>query len=194
MRRNWDIIKSMNASYSFVQKTTRNTHGQNSMRKSLHQQGYDVNFGKATSFKFSGQQKIISTWNARSGGLAAIAKRPHRIHPIAGTSPPFENGRCMHSWIPTYVGNRGFHVFNIDGHVGAGPRNQRAFTLNEKLLSDVLISAAALGDVPWLILGDYQTSPDDSPALGAPMTEPFSRNPPRIFRKRRMRTSVLVLT
>lgn len=86
---------------------------------------------------------------------------------ITSSTFPFEIGRCTHTWVPTGVGHRGFHIFNVYGYVGTGSRNPDAFQLNEKLLASVFETAFSLGNVPWIVVGDLQTSPADSPVLGS---------------------------
>ena len=97
-------------------------------------------------------QKNISLWNARSGGLATISKKPLPIHEIQSSEYPFTTGRCTQTWVPSGCGRRGFHIFNIYGHVGAGSRNPEALRLNEQLLTSVFEAAAKLGDVPWILV------------------------------------------
>ena len=47
------------------------------------------------------------------------------------------------------------------------PGLSHAFQLNEKLLASVFETAFSLGNVPWIVVGDLQTSPADSPVLGS---------------------------
>ena len=166
LRKNWVLTQAIDASYYFLQETTLNTHGQSSMRKSLHCQGYDALFCTPSDFKFSGSQTRISLWNARSGGLAAVGRRPLPMKMIKSTSAAYDASRCMQTWIPTGLGVRGLHVFNAYGHVGAGAKNQHAYALNENLMSSILQEVAVLGDVPALIVGDLQTCPVESATLG----------------------------
>eukprot|EP00439_Symbiodinium_sp_Y106_P014909 s6979_g2.t1 len=107
-----------------------------------------------------GAQKLPSLWNSKAGGLATIAAQPHRTQDIFHDNPAFELGRCSHTFVPIGIGNRGLHIFNVYGYVGAGPRNPHAFKLNEQLLHDVCQIALSL------IAGDLQTAPDQSPLLG----------------------------
>ena len=71
----------------------------------------------------------------------------------------------MQTWLPTYNGVRGFYIFNLYGHVGAGPKNLQAYNLNGKF--QLTSSSTTLGDLPIIVLGDYQTNPDESYALGS---------------------------
>ena len=72
----------------------------------------------------------------------------------------------MHTWVPAGCGRRGFHIFNIYGHVGAGKKNPVAFQKNAAFLQQVFQAAALLGEVPWIVVGDFQTNPSESPTLG----------------------------
>ena len=96
LRKNWDIVASLNSSIFCLQETTLNRHGQNSMAKKLSNTQYNVLFGRPSDFKFSGSQKNISLWNARSGGLATISKKPLPIHEIQSSEyhlPPADAHR-----------------------------------------------------------------------------------------------------
>ncbi|CAE7832127.1 unnamed protein product [Symbiodinium sp. CCMP2592] len=75
--------------------------------------------------------------------------------------------KIAQTWLPMYVGTRGYHVFNFYGHVGAGPKCPHAYKLNEKLLGDLFEYVATLGDTPILLLGDFQKNPADSHMLGS---------------------------
>ena len=166
LRKNWPLLQQTVADVYLCQETTLNTHGQNSMQRSLSSQGFSAAFGPATKHKFSGSQKKISLWNACSGGLATIAKQsvPFKAIPCDGDS--FIIGKSHLNWFPTGVGRRGFYVYNIYGFVGAGPKCLTAFEKNEQLLHEVFSHAATLGNSPILFIGDFQTSPDHSPTLG----------------------------
>ena len=56
MRKNFAIIRGIDSSYSLLQETTLNIHGQSSMRKVLHRTGYDALLGPPCGFKLSGSQ------------------------------------------------------------------------------------------------------------------------------------------
>ena len=58
------------------------------------------------------------------------------------------------------------YVFSIYGYVGASPKNSKALALNEDFLAAVITEVISLGDVPVLAVGDFQTNPSQSHALG----------------------------
>jgi hypothetical protein len=60
------------------------------------------------------------------------------------------------------VGRRGFYLYNVYGFVGAGPRNKIAMEKNEILLQQIFEHASSLGDVPILLVGDFQANPSES--------------------------------
>ena len=62
--------------YYFLQETTLNASGQKTFTKLLHTSAYQSLFSKPSDYKLSGKQKTISLWNARSGGLASVARLP----------------------------------------------------------------------------------------------------------------------
>ena len=173
MRKNFPIVRELGASYSFLQETTLNSQGQSSMKKALHKSGFDVHFGPPCGYKLSGSQVQHTVWNAKAGGLAAIARQPLPCKCITSTLPVYTSGRCCLTWIPTGVGTRGFYVLNIYGFVGAGAKNPKALSLNEDFLSNVIDEIATLGDVPVIAVGDFQTCPAKSRALGQAVASNF---------------------
>lgn len=136
------------------------------MRRTLASQKFHALMGPPSKFKFSGFQQKISLWNAGSGGLATIARTHQPIKHIAADGAPFTSGKCMITWIPSGIGRRGFYIFNIYGYVGAGSRNPTAMKDNEELLQQVFEHAATFGEVPILLIGDFQTNPLESKILG----------------------------
>lgn len=166
LRKNWDLVKALDSSIYFLQETTLNKQGQNAMARTISKDNHSATFGLPCEYKFSGSQTSISLWNAKSGGLASIAKNSLPLKDIKSTTFMFEIGRATHTWVPCGLGHRGFHIINCYGYVGAGTKNPHAFTLNEKFLSSVFEYTSTLGDVPWMVVGDLQTNPDTSPVLG----------------------------
>ena len=167
MRKNWCLLESLKCDYYFLQETTLNQTGQKTMNKLLNNSGYQCAFGKPCEYKLSGKQTRISTWNARSGGLATVARKPLSMKTVTSTHQASMSDKIAQTWLPMYIGTRGYHVFNYYGHVGAGPKCPIAYKLNEKLLGDLFEYVATLGDTPILLVGDFQTSPADSHILGS---------------------------
>ena len=161
LRKNWDSVKTLDSSLYFLQETTLNKQGQNAMAmaRTISRDNHNVTFGLPCGYKFSGSQSSISLWNAKSGGLASIAKKPLPLKDIKSTTFMFEIGRATHTWVPCGPGRRGFHIINCYGYVGAGTKNPHAFALNEKLLSSVFEYAASLGGHP---MDDCWRSPNKS--------------------------------
>ena len=151
------------------------------MARTIHKSGHNVLFSKPSEYKLSGLQKTFSLWNARSGGLATISKQPLPIQNIPATNTDLEHSRCTHTWIPAGCGLRGFHLFNVYGYVGAGKKNPHAFQQNEDLLQQFFQSVALLGNVPWLIVGDFQTNPSESPTLGSMCSNNFAYDLGELF-------------
>jgi hypothetical protein len=162
LRKNWDVLKLQHADIYCCQETTLNFAGQNSMKRTLTSQGYYALLGPPTKFKFSGSQRAISLWNAGSGGLAAIAKKHQPMKNISSDGEPFTIGKCTVTWVPLGVGRRGFYLYDVYGFVGAGPRNKIAMEKNEILLQQIFEHASSLGDVPILLVGDFQANPSES--------------------------------
>ena len=124
LRKNWDLVRMMDANIYCLQETTLNPQGQNAMARTIHKSGHNVLFSKPSEYKLSGLQKTFSLSNARSGGLATISKQPLPIQNIPATNTDFEHSRCTHTWIPAGCGLRGFHLFNVYGYVGAGKKTR----------------------------------------------------------------------
>ena len=167
LRKNWSLLRHLSAKAFFCQETTLNQQGQNSMLRTLKSDNFHCVLGKPCGYKLSGSQTKFSLWNATSGGLATIAPCTQPIQKVMCTTDAFQNGRCSLTWIPLNIGRRGFYVFNLYGFVGASSRNPRALAKNEELLLDVSQTIASLGAVPILWVGDFQTSPEQSPTLGS---------------------------
>lgn len=181
LRKNWDLIRMMNANIYCLQETTLNPQGQNAVARTIHKSGHNVLFSKPSEYKLSGLQKTFSLWNARSGGLATISKQALPIQNIPATNTDFEHSRCTHTWIPAGCGLRGFHLFNVYGYVGSGKKNPYAFQQNDNLLQQIFQSVALSGHVPWLIVGDFQTNPSESPTLGSMCSNNFAYDLGELF-------------
>ena len=121
MRKNFAIIRGIDSSYSLLQETTLNIHGQSSMRKVLHRTGYDALLGPPCGFKLSGSQFQHTVWNSKSGGLATVARQPLPCKSIVSTSPVFTSGKCTLTWIPTGIGARGLYAWRFNCNTYFGP-------------------------------------------------------------------------
>ena len=86
---------------------------------------------------------------------------------VTSSPPASMSVQFTQTWLPTYIGTRGYHVFNYYGRVDAGPKCPHASKMNEKLLGDLFEYVATLGDTPVLLVGDFQTNPADSHTLGS---------------------------
>ena len=158
LRKNWPLLSTLNADLFLCQEITLNANGQNSMKRVLVNNGCRVSFGPATKPKLSGSPKKFSLWNACSGGLLPLSlKRPIALQTYRAMVmlSPVVSAQC-----------RGVYIFNVYGYVGAGPKNAEAYRNNENLLEEIFARAATLGDVPILVIGDFQTDPQHSKTLG----------------------------
>ena len=59
------------------------------------------------------------------------------IQKIICTESAFQSGRCTFTWLPTGVSHRGLYILNFYGHVGAGPKNHKAYESNEEFLVSI---------------------------------------------------------
>ncbi|KAJ9456897.1 hypothetical protein DIPPA_17327 [Diplonema papillatum] len=70
----------------------------------------------------------------------------------------WETGRWQHLAVPYGDGKRMLHLMTVYAHARGRARR-------EELLEAVFEVAAGLGDVPVLVMGDWNTAVEDSPAL-----------------------------
>eukprot|EP00660_Eupelagonema_oceanica_P002110 gene2110-biopygen23759 len=150
--------------------------GQEAMAKRLWHEGWQVTWGQAQppGRRTGGADQIFG---ANSLGVGVMVRRglPMQAGPrdTERRKRLWATGRWTHCVIGTGNGAQALHVMSLYGHTGANQfandkkacGGKQAYEANEKLLADTLEAAAELGDVPVLILGDFNVRPEDSAAL-----------------------------
>ena len=111
------------------------------------------------------------------GGVALLGRRPLPLsevevwkgnpHLVKIWRRMWTTGRVVHALTATGSGNTPAHLFEVYGWSGALQGREPAFTNTERLLTDLALIVAALGDVPIVIMGDFNTTFLKSPALAA---------------------------
>ena len=125
----------------------------------LKEKGWDVVWGKG-----------VPTKRGRPvpGGVCILARRHIRLQavPMDRDEGPglFESGRVVHAAAALGDGTSILHVFSFYGHPNAG-HDPQARTKNEALLQQLLSYIARLGNVPVLILGDFNVEIERSAIL-----------------------------
>ena len=76
-------------------------------------------------------------------------------------------GRLLHTAVPTGSGRTVVHHRTYYGYSGARAGNAAAKKLNEGGIAQVLRYAAALGQVPICLGGDFNDNPETSPTMHA---------------------------
>ena len=122
------------------------------MARELHEKGWNVVFGKPMSRR-PGSNRVPP------GGVAVLARRGIRMQAV----PPegaeglwlWNTTRFCHAVVEFSIGM--VHVISVYGHTNAWSKISQRLK-NEEFLSYLFRYVAALGDVPLLLLGDFQHS------------------------------------
>lgn len=123
---------------------------------------WDVQFGAPSARSWQKGRLRVAY-----GGVAVLARRPHRlVSPAQGLldSVLAHRGRSVHAMVPYGNGGRMVHVVSIYGHTSAGSCGKAA-AHNAVLAEQVLLAASQLGEVPVVIAGDLNQDPDTVPAI-----------------------------
>ncbi|KAJ9459327.1 hypothetical protein DIPPA_22672 [Diplonema papillatum] len=104
----------------------------------------------------------------RPGGVAVMTRQHLKAQRVAPKDESekrvVESTRVVHVAIALGDGKTALHVFSVYGHSGNGVQVQRE---REVLLTEVLGIAAGLGQVPTLIIGDFNCTAETSAVLAA---------------------------
>ena len=159
MTTQFENIMSIPADILGCQEVRLPEPGQVDMARELYEKGWNVTFGKPLERK-PGSNRIPP------GGVAIMAKRGLNLQRVP---PRCEDGywlwnttRFCHGIIEASVGV--IHVFCVYGHTNAW-NNRAQRDRNEELLSRLVRYMSSLGDVPIILLGDFNTAPEHSAVL-----------------------------
>ena len=147
--------------FAALQEVRLTEMGQNHMNSVFQEKGWSIVHGKPLAC-----QKTI--WHCKAGGVAVVAAPGlclQNVVPACDIEQSlWDTGRFVHAAIAYGNGRRVIHVISVYGYSGAQGRPE-IMRKNESLLCNVFKVAAALGNVPVLVMGDINVDPDASPAV-----------------------------
>eukprot|EP00660_Eupelagonema_oceanica_P019294 gene19294-biopygen28237 len=155
-----------------VQETALTGIAQRDLNSQLRRRGWRAIWGKEQPpWVSEGHQ--ATPWKGQKGGVGVLV-RDH-IPAVRGpVDTPvrkrlWETGRWVHAVVPYGDGRQTLHVMSVYGVSGAHRSDAiyrgKEYVKNEDLLSDVLLAAAELGNVPVLIIGDLNVETQESDVL-----------------------------
>ena len=147
-------LKSISASVLLLQETRIKETGQKAMRDMLfNERKWEVLWGSGVP-------------SALTAGVAILTKQGVPICPISPATPEggaaYAAGRLMIAAVALGNGDRVIHVINVYAHAGQQPRQNN---MREALIATAFREAAALGNVPVAIGGDWNTPPCNSGSI-----------------------------
>ncbi len=165
-------VVALKAEVTALQETKLTAPAQRAMTKSLHQAGLQAFFGRPVepAKKRARQRNPQSPWTGEYGGVGVLVDAS-----LPAMAPPndtplrrrlWDTRRWVHVAVGYGNGGQVMHIMSVYGHTNAA-RDRDAMERNETLLADVLAAAAALGNVPVLVMGDLNVPPEKSAVLQA---------------------------
>ena len=148
----------------------------------MSDEGWQPFLGKAMQVQTTAN-KVASATNAAKGGVALVAKSgvpikkaPHNAD-IAILRDQARWEEILHA---IGKGDRHLRIATLYGYDGASGDAQR-FRLNEDHISRALIRMLEQGDTPYIICGDFNISPQQSPAIAGLIAKRVLVDVPSIF-------------
>ena len=133
--------------------------GQVDMARDLFDRGWNVVFGRPMARR-PGSNRVAP------GGVAVLARRGIRMQAVPPQGAPgiwlWNSSRFVHAVVEFSIGM--VHVISIYGYTNAWT-NVSQRERNEEFLAYLFRYIATLGDVPLLLLGDFNTPPEYSAVL-----------------------------
>ena len=129
-------------------------------------------FGKATQAAAS-SSKVASATNAAKGGVAIITRTqvPAKKAPEnADTIILRDQCRWEEVLVALDKGNRHVRIASVYGYDGA-PSDAQRFRLNEEHIGRILLRCLECGDTPYVVCGDFNITPQESPTISALITK-----------------------
>ena len=111
--------------------------------------------------------KVATSTNAASGGVAAITKvgTPAKRAPLSiDTAILRDQGRWEEVLRALGKCNKHLKITSLYGYDGAAGNGER-FRLNEDLIGRALARVLEAGDTPYLLCGNLNITPQQSPAI-----------------------------
>ena len=156
----------MKADVIALQETRLGNLGQVAVGAKLREQNWQAFFGKPMANKVT-QSKVVTATNAANGGVAILTKKgipAKKAQNCAETALLRDQGRWEEVLHALGKGNKHIKIASLYGYDGA-PTDGERFRLNEDLISRALIRMLEAGDTPYIICGDFNINPQQSPAL-----------------------------
>ena len=132
----------------------------------MHEENWQSYFGKPTEARES-KSKVASASNAAKGGVAlAIKEGTHAKKAAFDADAAILRDQGRWDEITQAIGNGKKHLkmSSLYGFGGASGDGER-FRLNEDLIGRALCKLIEAGDTPYLICGDFNIVPQESPAI-----------------------------
>jgi ribonuclease HI/exonuclease III len=123
----------------------------------------DVKWGRLVEYSMGPAGK----WVLGYGGVAFSTPRGMRPRLVEVQSDLHKSGRGAHLVVPLGRGGLALHVLNIYAQVG---RSDTQVDERESIISTAVEDVLALGEVPAVICGDFNSDVEGSPALTSAVT------------------------
>ena len=160
-RQQFDEVLRLPWDLACLQEVRLTAAGQYDMHESLKSDACSVVFGEP-------QESIANPWHCKQGGVAIVARNGmvlQRTQPTSDIELELSaTRRFAHAAVSIGTGKEVLHVMCFYGISGASSCSQK-MAHNEALLSQVFAVCAVLGNVPVLLLGDFNVNPEKSSAL-----------------------------
>lgn len=112
-------------------------------------------------------KNVATATNAANGGVAILTKTGTPAQKAVGDADAAilrDQGRWEEVLHALEKGNKHLKVASIYGYDGAATDGER-FRLNEDLICRALVKLLETGDTPYLLCGDFNITPQQSPAI-----------------------------
>ena len=159
-------ISEWEADVIVLQETRLSSIAQLKVGAKLRENDWQVFFGRPTAAKAT-KAKVATATNAANGGVAimtkegtAAKKAPNNVD----TAILRDQGRWEEVLHALGKGNQHLKVASLYGYDGASSDGER-FKLNEDLISRAMIRLIEAGDTPYLLCGDFNITPQQSPVI-----------------------------
>ena len=115
---------------------------------------------------------VLSTLDAKQGGVGFLHSRVHAVAPSPRTNVGdklWQSGRWQSLAVRINSSGAIIHIVSIYGHPRANEGGE-VMDVNEEFLSDIFAEAGSLGNVPVLVIGDFNIKVEKSPLLASIVT------------------------
>ena len=175
-------IEGWEADVIALQETRLGNIGQITTRAKLREQKWQAFFGKPMVNKAT-KSKVATATNAANGGVAILTKGgtpAKKAQNSAETAILRDQGRWEEVLRTLGKGNKHLKIASLYGYDGAATDGER-FRLNEDLIGRALIRMLEGGDTPYLICGDFNITPQQSPAIASLIAKGLLIDVPHAF-------------